>query len=112
MKTKPPRALVGLAEYARARGVPERTMLYRLTALHQRLGGGVLKSQNPPGTKVRKWWVNPQKLERLQRELAEDAEPTEEQLGEHLLRIEALEEKLEALRQSHISLKRKVNSKP
>jgi hypothetical protein len=86
-------------------------MLYRLTALHQRLGGGVLRSFNRPGTKVRKWWVNPARLARLLEE-PEAVDAVEEQLGEHLLRIEALEEKLQALRQSHIALKRKVNSPP
>jgi hypothetical protein len=87
-------------------------MLYRLTALHQRLGGGVLKHFSGPGKKVRKWWVNPARLARLVEEDGEPVDATEEQMGEHLLRIEALEEKVSALRNSHIALKRKVNSPP
>jgi hypothetical protein len=87
-------------------------MLYRLTALHQRLGGGVLKAFNRPGTKVRKWWVNPDRLARLVEDEGVDVDDVEEQLGEHLLRIEALEEKFKALRDGHIALKRKVNSPP
>jgi hypothetical protein len=87
-------------------------MLYRLTALHQRLGGGVLKHFTPPGKKVRKWWVNPERLARLVEDEGEPVDATEEQLGEHLLRIESLEEKVNALRNSHIALKRKVNSPP
>lgn len=110
--TKTKSQLVPLTEYAREHGVSDRTMLYRLTALHQRLGGGVLKHFSGPGKKVRKWWVNPARLARLLEGEGEDVDAVEEQLGEHLLRIEALEEKVQAIRNSHIALKRKVNSPP
>lgn len=78
-------------------------MLYRMTGLHQRLGGGVLRSHNRPGTKVRKWFVNPLVVKAA---VEKDPDATEVALGEHLMRIEELERKLEALRQSHIALKR------
>lgn len=67
----------------------------------------MLRSYNRPGTKVRKWFVNPAALRSA---VEKDPEENEVALGEHLLRIEALERNLQALRNSHIALKRKVNS--
>jgi hypothetical protein len=77
-----------------------------MTALHARLGGGVLRSYNKPGTRVRKWWVN---LAAVRVGLTRDPADTEEAIGGVLLRLEDLEKKSEAFRQSHNALKRKVN---
>ena len=76
-----------------------------MTALHARLGGGVLRTYNAPGTRVRKWWLN---LEAVRIGLTRDPADAEEAIGSVLLRVEDLEKKSEALRQSHNSLKRKV----
>lgn len=94
-----------LAKHARETGISERTLRRRLTALHQRLGGGVLRAYSAPGASVRKWWFNPTAL---QAALERDPEETEVALGEQRVRIEELEEKVNALRQSHKSLKRQV----
>jgi hypothetical protein len=94
-----------LAETARAAGVSERTMRRRMVALHQKLDGGVLRSYNLKG-KTRKWFVNPQAL---LAGVEDDPDEAERGLGEHLLRIEELEKRLDALRQSHNALKRKTN---
>lgn len=96
---------VPLAEHARTLGKPERTIRRQLTALHARLGGGVLRSYNQPGTRVRKWFVN---LAAVQAGLEHDPADAEEAIGDLLLRVEDQEKKSEALRQSHNSLKRKV----
>lgn len=76
-----------------------------MTALHARLGGGVLRSYNQAGTRVRKWWVN---LAAVRVGLTRDRADAEEAIGGVLLRLEDQEKKSEALRQSHNSLKRKV----
>lgn len=81
-------------------------MRYRMVALHHKLGGGVLRSYSRPGKRVRKWFVN---AEALRLSVERDPDDTERALGEHLLRIEELEKKLDALRQSHNALKRKTN---
>lgn len=98
---------VPLAEHAREIGMPERTLRRRLMALHQRLGGGVLRSYNAPGAKVGKWFFN-----RLATRagLERDPDETEAALGEHLTRIEKLENRQESLRQSLKALKKHVNS--
>lgn len=98
---------VELAKYAREKGLSERTLRRRLTALHQRLGGGVLRSYNDPGTRIGKWWFNPVAVKVG---LERDPDETETSLGEHLLRIEENEKKLNALRQSLNALRRQVNS--
>lgn len=95
-----------LAEHARARGIPERTLRRQMTALHARLGGGVLVAYNKPGTRVRKYWLN---LAAVRVGLTKQPVDTEEAIGEVLLRVEDLEKKSEAFRQSHNMLKRKVN---
>ncbi len=93
-----------LAEHAREKGISERTLRRRLTALHQRLGGGVLRAYNQEGTKVRKWFFNPAAT---RAGLEREPDATESALGEHLLRIEDLEKKVMALRQSLNSVKAK-----
>jgi hypothetical protein len=101
-----------LAETARKAGVSERTMRRRMVALHQQLGGNVLRTYTRPGQRVGKWWVNLNVLQAKARELQSDnqsePESTEVALGEHLLRIERVEKRLQALRDSHIALKNKV----
>lgn len=77
-----------------------------MTALHARLGGGVLVAYNKPGTRVRKYWLN---LAAVRVGLTKQPVDTEEAIGEVLLRVEDLEKKSEAFRQSHNMLKRKVN---
>lgn len=77
-----------------------------MTALHARLGGGVLVAYNKPGTRVRKWFVN---LASVRVGLTRQPVDTEEAIGDVLLRVEDLEKKSEAIRQSHNMLKRKVN---
>ena len=98
---------VPLAEHAREIGMPERTLRRRLLALHQRMGGGVLRSYNVPGTKVGKWFFN-QLVTRAV--LERDPDETEVALGDHLTRIEKLENRQEAMRQSFKSLKKLVNA--
>jgi len=98
---------IPLAETARKAGVPERTMRRRMVALHQRLGGGVLRSYHPEGGHVRKWFVN---AAALRAGIEKDPDATEVALGEHLVRIEELERRLLALRQSHIVVKRHVKA--
>jgi len=95
---------IELAAHAREKGIPERTLRRRLTALHQQLGGGVLRSHNKPGTKVRKWFFNPLAT---RAGLERDPDMVELALGEHLLRLEDLEKKVMALRQSLNSVKAK-----
>lgn len=73
-----------------------------MTRLHARLGGGVLHAYNLPGTRVRKWWLN---LAAVRHGLGQDPTDMEEVVGGALLRIEELENKAEALRQAHKSLK-------
>jgi hypothetical protein len=104
-KHDPPADWVALAEHARKIGRPERTVRRQLSALHARLGGGVLRSYNQPGTRVRKWFVN---LLAVRAGLAHDRLEPEEAIGDLLLRVEDLEKKSEALRQSHKALKRHV----
>jgi hypothetical protein len=83
-----------------------------MVALHQQLGGGVLRSYNRPGQRVGKWWINVPALQARARDLQSEDRPEPESidvaLGEHLLRIERVEKKLQALRDSHIALKNKV----
>lgn len=76
-----------------------------MTALHARLGGGVLVAYNKPGTRVRKYWLN---LAAVRVGLTQQPVDTEEAIGSVLLRVEELEKKSEAFRQSHNVLKRKV----
>jgi hypothetical protein len=89
-------------------------MRRRMVALHQQLGGNVLRTYTRPGQRVGKWWVNLTVLQAKARDLQSDTATTEEpesiqvSLGEHLLRIERVEKKLQALRDSHIALKNKV----
>jgi hypothetical protein len=80
-------------------------MRYRLTALHHKLGGGVLLALNAPGTRVRKYWFNPKALKAG---LGEDPDPVDVALGEHALRLDEVEKKLAALRNAHLSLKTRV----
>lgn len=84
----------------------ERTLRRQMTALHARLGGGVLIAYNKPGTRVRKWFVN---LAAVRVGLTQQPIDSEEAIGAVLLRVEDLEKKSEAFRQSHKALKRKVN---
>jgi len=85
----------------------ERTLRRRLMALHQRMGGGVLRSYNVPGTKVGKWFFNRAVTKAV---LEREPDDTEAALGEHLTRIEIVENRLKALQQSHNALKRHVNN--
>lgn len=98
-----------LAEHAREIGMPERTLRRRLMALHQRMGGGVLRSYNVPGTKVGKWHFNRAVTRAV---LERDPDDTEAALGEHLTRIEIVENRLKALQQAHNALKRQMNQAP
>lgn len=100
---------VPLAEHAREIDMPERTLRRRLMALHQRMGGGVLRSYNVPGTKVGKWFFNRSATRAV---LERDPDDTEAALGEHLTRIEIAENRLKALQQAHNALKRLVNQLP
>lgn len=81
------------------------------TALHQQLGGGVLRGFNEPGRRVGKWWVNTRVLaaHHQRDEIEEEREATQSALGEHLLRIEDLERKTQALRDRQIALKKRVD---
>ncbi len=98
-----------VAAEARVRGVPEKTFLRRLKAMHAQMGGGVLRAHNLPGTKVRKWFFNPAKASvAIEHQLT--VEELQEQLGDAVLRIEECEKKDEALRQRLKSLKTKVES--
>jgi hypothetical protein len=86
-------------------------MRRRMVALHQQMGGNVLRSYNRPGQRVGKWWVNVTALQAKARDLQsgpEEPESVDVALGEHLLRIERVEKRLQALRDSHIALKNKV----
>jgi hypothetical protein len=101
-----------VAEGAREQGIPERTFRRRLLALHAQLGGGVLRSFNQPGTRVRKWFFNPAKAA-----LAVEEQPTVEslarELGELMLRVDTCERNDEALRQRVNSVKAQMKtSKP
>ncbi len=71
-----------MAEGAREQGIPERTFRRRLLALHAQLGGGVLRSFNQPGTRVRKWFFNPAKAA-----LAVEEQPRVEDLEEQIGRL-------------------------
>lgn len=106
-----------LTRLARESGVPVRTMRRRMAALHQQLGGGVLRAYNEPGTRVGKWWVNVTVLQahhgraeaEAERERVEDQqEAVQAQLGEHLLRIEAVERKTQALRDRAIAQRKRL----
>ncbi len=55
----------------------------------------MLRSYNRPGTKVRKWWVNPAALKAS---LTFEPQAIDAELGEYDLRIETLEKRLQALR--------------
>lgn len=67
----------------------------------------MLRSYNEPGTRVGKWFFSPLAL---QAAVERDPDATEAALGEQLLRIEDLEKKVAALRQSLIAVKNKVKS--
>lgn len=109
-KGAPPIQWVPVAEGARERGIPERTFRRRLLALHSKLGGGVLRSYNQPGTRVRKYFFNPEKAV-----LAVEEQPALEDLAEQLgaltMRVEDCEKRGEALRQSLNSVKARVKRK-
>lgn len=96
---------VGVAEFARASGVPPQTMRRRLQALEAMLGVKLLHSRHQPGRKPRKWWVHP---ERARAALEQDPDAREARLEELYSRLEKLEQKLEALRRAHKSLKKQV----
>jgi hypothetical protein len=98
---------VPVADGAREHGVPERTFRRRLLALHAQLGGGVLRSYNQPGTRVRKWFYNPAKASiAIEHQLK--LEDVEEQVGALMLRVEVCERNDTAFRQSLNSVKAKV----
>jgi transposase-like protein len=103
----PPAEWLELARYARDHGIPERTLRRRLTALHQRQGGGVLRSYNEAGTRVGKWFFSPLAL---QAALEREPDETEAALGEHTLELEDLKRKVEALRQSLNAVKAKMKT--
>lgn len=103
----PPAEWLELARYARDHGIPERTLRRRLTALHQREGGGVLRSYNEPGTRVGKWFFSPAAL---QAALERDPDDAEAAMGEQRLLIEDLQRKVEALRQSLNAVKARMKT--
>jgi hypothetical protein len=83
-------------------------MRYRLVALHHKLGGGVLMSLNEPGSKVRKWWFNP---EALKRAIDFDPNPIDAAFGESDLRLEDCEKKITALRNALREHKKQANAR-
>lgn len=88
-----------LARYAREHGISERTLRRQLTALNGR-HGGVLRSYGRPGARVGKWWFHPLALQ-----AARTAEEIEGRIEDHSRRIEDLEEKAAALRESFITVR-------
>lgn len=100
---------VPVVDGAREHGIPERTFRRRLLSLHARLGGGVLRSFNQPGTRVRKWFYNPARASvAIEHHLK--LEELVEMVGEVTLRVEDCERNDKALRQSLNSLKHKVKT--
>lgn len=98
---------VPVVDGAREHGIPERTFRRRLLSLHARLGGGVLRSFNQPGTRVRKWFYNPARAS-IAIEHHLKLEELAELVGEVTLRIEDCERNDKALRQSLNSVKAKL----
>lgn len=97
---------VGVAEFARERGVRPQTMLRRLRALQRWTGADLLRSNHEPGRKPRKWWTHP---ERARTALERDPDAREATLEDVCMRVEKLEQKCEALKKAHKALKRQVN---
>lgn len=82
---------VELATYARERGIPERTLRRRASALHAHQGD-VLKSANESAACVRKWLINVEAFEPPA--LPQDPRITE--LHARLDRLESTDERLRA----------------
>lgn len=87
-------ALPTIREAARLVGVPPRVLKRRLLRLHERTGG-VLVSFEATGREVRKWHVQPAGLMVAMRE---DPTITEERLAEIEARLDELETRQVALR--------------
>ena len=96
---------VGLAAFARERGVKPKTMRRWALALDHQLGGGLVRSLHRRG-RPRKYWVHPV---RLKAALEQDPEAREADRDLVETRLTRLEEKCEALRKGHKALKANVN---
>jgi hypothetical protein len=95
---------VELAAYAREQGFPERTLRRRMSALHARQGN-VLRAQNEPGKRVRKWWLNPDALRA-------PATPTVERNAAELdaarVRLQRLEAQATKMRDELVKMRHKL----
>ena len=96
---------LSIPEVARAARIPVQSMRRRLLRLAKKWPD-LLVSLAPPGRTVRKYWVNAQVLEQVNR-LGEGYDPQEAK-RELATRIEELEQRLAALRCAHRKLKRHV----
>ncbi len=96
---------VGLAAFARERGVPTWTMRRWALALDHEFGGGLLRYNRRRG-KPRKYWVNPEKMKAA---LERDPEAREAEHAFLESRVTKLEEKCEALKKAHKATKAQVN---
>lgn len=99
---------VAVSDGARAQGVSVRTFRRRLLMLHEQVGG-VLKSFNRPGTKVRKWFYNPD-VTRIAVELGVRLDAVELKVESLMTRMDESEAKLVVLRTSINSVNRKVKA--
>ena len=95
---------IGLAVFARERGVKERTMRRWALALHHERGN-IVRSRHRKG-KPRKYWVHP---ERLRAALEEDPEAKAAAQDFIEERVTVLERKVEALKKAHKATKAQVN---
>lgn len=105
-----PKGWLPLAAEARRAGIPERTARRHALALHHQAGGGVVMSLNQPGTKARKYYINPEAAKRVVEQRDANEEPSEDDVtfGRHLVRIENLENRLFALRNVGIERERRL----
>ncbi|HEU4617288.1 MAG TPA: hypothetical protein VFV10_04570 [Gammaproteobacteria bacterium] len=99
---RPRRALISVAEAARAAGVSRKVMLARLHRLEEHAGGGILVSYQPRGKKPRKYWVN---AEAMRVAITGAAPELERRLEETASKVALLEKKLERLALAHKALK-------
>lgn len=99
---------VELAAYARAQGIPERTLRRRLTALHAQRGD-VLKASDGSGRRVGKWLFNPAALRAPAAPPAPAELDRQRQLAELVERIARLEARAERMRKETVGLRARLN---
>jgi hypothetical protein len=98
---------IPISEAAELAGVGARTMRRRMLVLNARCGGRALRSYEPEGTLPRKYFVS---VEALLHFLRTDPSSFDGELADIHGKMEEFDRKLNALRDSHRALKRKVNA--